>query len=103
MHKKHVAILVAGAAIASLLATVAITRSGGNENEQAGRSTVIEPGESEQEPGEEAEEEEGPGQAEEWMTLQRANPDGTIPNAAITEAIAQSKAAGKTSMGSPST
>src|SRR5215208_7903754 len=28
--------------------------------------------------------------AEEWMYLQRANPDGSIPDAAVSEAIAQS-------------
>src|SRR5919106_4375765 len=44
-----------------------------------------------------------PDGAEEWMYLQRANPDGSIPDAAVTEAIAQSRAAGKASQGSPST
>ena len=37
------------------------------------------------------------------MYLQRANADGSIPDAAVNEAIAQSKAAGKASQGSPST
>ena len=37
------------------------------------------------------------------MYLQRANPDGSIPDAAVNEAIAQSKAMGKASKGSPST
>jgi len=41
--------------------------------------------------------------AEEWMYLQRANPDGSIPDAAVTEAIAQSTAMGTSAMGSPST
>jgi photosystem II stability/assembly factor-like uncharacterized protein len=41
--------------------------------------------------------------ADEWMYLQRANADGSIPDAAVNEAIAQSKAAGKASQGSPST
>lgn len=41
--------------------------------------------------------------AEEWMFLQRANPDGSIPDAAVTEAIAQSNAMGSAAMGSPST
>jgi len=44
-----------------------------------------------------------PDGAEEWMYMQRANPDGSIPDAAIAEAIAQSKAAGKASKGSPAT
>ncbi len=41
--------------------------------------------------------------AEEWMYLQRANPDGSIPDAAVTEAIAQSTAMGAASAASPST
>ena len=41
--------------------------------------------------------------AEEWMYLQRANADGSIPDAAVTEAIAQSAALGTQSMGSPAT
>ena len=41
--------------------------------------------------------------AEEWMYLQRANPDGTIPDAAINEAIAQSEQMGTAAMGSPAT
>lgn len=41
--------------------------------------------------------------AEEWMYLQRANPDGSIPDAAIKEAIAQSTSMGQAAMGSPST
>ncbi|WP_378055005.1 WD40/YVTN/BNR-like repeat-containing protein [Actinophytocola glycyrrhizae] len=41
--------------------------------------------------------------AEEWMYLQRANPDGSIPDAAVAEAIAQSGRMGTTAMGSPST
>jgi photosystem II stability/assembly factor-like uncharacterized protein len=41
--------------------------------------------------------------AEDWMYLQRANADGSIPDAAVNEAIAQSKAAGQASMGSPAT
>ena len=40
--------------------------------------------------------------ADDWMYLQRANADGTIPAAAVNEAIAQSKAAGQASQGSPS-
>src|SRR3954447_10704744 len=41
--------------------------------------------------------------ADDWMYLQRANADGTIPAAAVNEAIAQSKAAGQASQGSPAT
>ncbi len=41
--------------------------------------------------------------AEEWMYLQRANPDGLIPDAAVNEAIAQSKKMGTASKGSAST
>jgi photosystem II stability/assembly factor-like uncharacterized protein len=44
-----------------------------------------------------------PDGAEEWMYLQRANADGSIPDAAVNEAIAESKAMGKQSQGSPST
>ena len=41
--------------------------------------------------------------AEEWMYLQRANADGSIPDAAVREAIAQSNRMGAASKGSPST
>ena len=44
-----------------------------------------------------------PDGAEEWMYIQRANADGSIPDAAVNEAIAQSKEMGKASKGSPST
>ena len=44
-----------------------------------------------------------PDGAEEWMYLQRANADGSIPDAAVNEAISQSKAMGKASQGSPAT
>ena len=44
-----------------------------------------------------------PDGAEEWMYLQRANADGTIPDAAVNEAISQSKAMGQASKGSPAT
>jgi hypothetical protein len=40
--------------------------------------------------------------AEEWMYLQRANADGSIPDAAVTAAIAQSTKMGAAAMGSPS-
>ncbi|MFC7491942.1 MULTISPECIES: WD40/YVTN/BNR-like repeat-containing protein [unclassified Knoellia] len=41
--------------------------------------------------------------AEEWMYLQRANADGSIPEDAVREAVAQSTSMGKASQGSPST
>jgi photosystem II stability/assembly factor-like uncharacterized protein len=41
--------------------------------------------------------------AEDWMYLQRANPDGSIPDAAVNAAIAQSKQMGIAAKGSPST
>jgi photosystem II stability/assembly factor-like uncharacterized protein len=41
--------------------------------------------------------------ADDWMYLQRANADGSIPDAAVNEAIAQSKAMGEASQGSPAT
>lgn len=41
--------------------------------------------------------------AEEWMYRQRANDDGTIPDAAVTEAIAQSEQMGTMAMSSPNT
>lgn len=41
--------------------------------------------------------------AEEWMYLQRANADGSIPDAAVTAAITQSRAMGEQSKGSPAT
>ena len=44
-----------------------------------------------------------PDGAEEWMYLQRANADGSIPDAAVNEAISQSKAMGQASKGSPAT
>ena len=44
-----------------------------------------------------------PDGAEDWMYLQRANADGTIPDAAVNEAISQSKAMGQASKGSPAT
>jgi photosystem II stability/assembly factor-like uncharacterized protein len=44
-----------------------------------------------------------PDGAEEWMYLQRANADGSISDVAVEEAIAQSKAAGRASKGSPAT
>ena len=41
--------------------------------------------------------------AEEWMFLQRANADGTIPDAAVSAAVAQSNQMSMAAMGSPAT
>jgi photosystem II stability/assembly factor-like uncharacterized protein len=41
--------------------------------------------------------------AEEWMYMQRANPDGSIPDAAVVDAVGQSKQMGKAAKASPST
>ena len=90
MHaRKYASIVAAAAALTILLAagTAAVTKSDGTEHVATGLSNVM------------AE----PVGAEEWMYLQRANADGSIPDAAVIEAIAQSKAAGKASQGSPST
>jgi photosystem II stability/assembly factor-like uncharacterized protein len=89
MRRKHLAILVAAAAIAIVLAaaTAAITRSNGTEHAQAAPSNVTA----------------DPVGADDWMYAQRANADGSIPRDAVLDAIAQSKAAGIASKGSPST
>jgi photosystem II stability/assembly factor-like uncharacterized protein len=89
MQTRKFAAIVAVAAALILLAagTAAVTRSDGTEQAATGLSNVT------------AE----PDGAEEWMYLQRANADGSIPDAAVNEAIAQSKAAGIASQGSPST
>ena len=87
--KKHVPIAVAAAALALLLAAgiASVTRGDATAPVAAAVSAPA------------AE----PDGAEDWMYLQRANPDGSIPDAAVNEAIAQSRAAGKASQGSPST
>src|SRR5262245_23820927 len=41
--------------------------------------------------------------AEEWMYMQRANADGSIPASAVLEGIAQSQVMGAVSKGTPST
>ena len=81
--------MAAAAAIAIIFAagTAAITKSDGTAHAQA---APVEPHGR-------------PGGADDWMYLQRANDDGSIPAAAVNEAIAQSKAAGQASKGSPST
>ena len=88
MYTRSPALLAAAAALIILAAIAAIvTRSDGTTRVTAAASTAV------------AE----PDGAEEWMYLQRANPDGSIPDAAVNEAIAQSKAMGKASQGSPAT
>src|SRR5262245_43866477 len=82
-------LLAAAAALVILIAagTAAMIRSDGSDQAAAGPTNVT------------AE----PDGAEEWMYMQRANADGSIPDAAVNEAIAQSKAMGQASKGSPST
>src|SRR5919198_86708 len=89
MHKKQAALVVAVAAIAIVLAaaTAAITRSNGSEHAQAAPSNATA----------------DPVGADDWMYFQRANADGSIPKDAVVDAVAQSKAAGQASQGSPST
>ena len=90
MHKRnYAAILAAAAALAIVLAatTAFVTESEGTQLAATAAPVAV------------AE----PDGAEEWMYLQRANADGSIPDAAINEAVAQSKAAGKESQGSPAT
>jgi photosystem II stability/assembly factor-like uncharacterized protein len=90
MHtRRNGPIVAAAAALVILLAagTAAVTRSDGTDHVATGQSNVMP----------------DPVGAEEWMYLQRANADGSIPDAAVNQAIAQSKAAGVASQGSPST
>ncbi len=92
MHmRKYAPFLVAAAALLILaaLGIGAVTKSGGAE--QVAAAPTTEPIGAD-----------GIG-ADDWMYLQRANADGTIPDAAVSEAIAQSKAMGIASKGSPST
>ncbi|WP_206069916.1 VPS10 domain-containing protein [Knoellia koreensis] len=44
-----------------------------------------------------------PAGAEDWMFRQRANPDGTIPDVAVREALAQSEAMSQSALGDPAT
>ena len=83
MDARKLGPIVAAAAALILLAagTAAVTRSDGKEQVSAGLSNVTA----------------DPVGAEEWMYLQRANPDGSIPDAAVNEAIAQSRALGSAS------
>ncbi|HET9665762.1 MAG TPA: hypothetical protein VFP09_03360 [Desertimonas sp.] len=86
--RKFGLIVAATAALIVLLAgTAAVTQNDGAEQAPTAQSVVTP----------------DPVGAEEWMYLQRANADGSIPDAAVNEAIAQSKAAGVASQGSPAT
>jgi Sortilin, neurotensin receptor 3, len=88
-RKKYVPIVAAAAALVIFLAavTAAVIKNDGPAHTQAALPVAA------------AE----PDGAEEWMYLQRANADGSISDAAVDAAIAQSKAAGQASKGSPST
>jgi photosystem II stability/assembly factor-like uncharacterized protein len=89
MHTRRLAPSVAAAALMTLFVVVAaiLTRSDEPRPVQGGVPAVTP----------------NPEGAEEWLYLQRANPDGSIPDAAVNEAIAQSKAMGQASKGSPAT
>jgi photosystem II stability/assembly factor-like uncharacterized protein len=82
MHKRNYAAIVAGTVVLAIL--VAATTG------VVAESDTFEPVASAQ-PVRVAE----PVGSEEWMYMQRANADGSIPDAAVNEAVAQSKAAGK--------
>ena len=88
MHRRHFAAIVAAAAAVAIVATAAFVTDSGGTKQGATVLPVAMP---------------EPDGAEEWMYLQRANADGSIPDAAVNEAIAQSKAAGQASKGSPAT
>src|ERR687893_998598 len=89
MHMRRYAPFAAAAAVIVLLAggTAAVTKGDGAKRAPTGPSNVMA----------------DPMGADDWMYLQRANADGSIPDAAVNEAIAQSKAMGKASQGSPAT
>lgn len=89
MHRKNYAAgAIAAVALAILTAAVAALVTGGNDSAPAASAPVTM-----------AE----PDGAEDWLYSQRANADGSISDAAVNEAIAESKAAGKASHGSPAT
>ena len=90
MHARDYAPIVVGAAALMILLAMgiaAVTSNDGTTNVPTVLPTVTP-------------EPEG---AEDWMYLQRANPDGSIPDAAVNQAISQSKAMGQASQGSPAT
>src|ERR687895_19402 len=80
--RRYTSILAAVTALGILIAIGAVSvtesESDGTARLQTGRTVVAA----------------NPVGAEEWMYLQRANADGSIPDAAVTQAIAQSRAAG---------
>ncbi len=86
--RAHLSIL-AVAAVTALLGAGAVSVAGSDDGDRtsapAGRVAT-----------------EDPLGAEEWMYLQRANADGLIPDAAVSQAIAQSRKMGVASNGSPS-
>ncbi len=82
MHARDYAPIVVGAAALMILLAMgiaAVTSNDGTTNVPTVLPTVTP-------------EPEG---AEDWMYLQRANPDGSIPDAAVNQAISQSKAMGQ--------
>jgi photosystem II stability/assembly factor-like uncharacterized protein len=90
MHKRNYAAIVAAvAALAFVLAATTgfVTGGDGADAVPTAYAAAIEE----------------PVGAEEWMYMQRANPDGTIPDAAVNEAIAESKADGRASRRSKGT
>src|SRR6185503_16772977 len=90
MHKRnYAAMLGAAGALAIVLAAVAAFAGKIDGTEPAARALPVAMAE--------------PDGAEEWMYMQRANADGSISDAAVNDAVAQSKAAGKASKGSPAT
>ena len=90
MHRRHFAAIVAAAAAVAIV--VAGTAAFGTDSSGTKQGATALPVAMPEPDG-----------AEEWMYMQRANPDGSIPDAAVNEAIAQSKAAGQASKGSPAT
>jgi photosystem II stability/assembly factor-like uncharacterized protein len=87
MHTRKLGPIAAAAATLTILlaaGTAAVTKSDGTEQVVAAESNVVA----------------DPVGAEEWLYLQRANPDGSIPAAAVNEAIAQSKAIPQSETGS---
>lgn len=71
-------------------AFVLVATDGSDPRAPVATGTGIEPEDFLGGDGEAEEEEENPARPEEWMWLQRANPDGSIPPAAYQEALAQS-------------
>ena len=90
MHRKNYAALIAGIAALALVLAATTGFVTSNDGTAPVAGALLAPMEE-------------PDGAEEWMYLQRANADGSIPDAAVNEAVAQSKAAGQASKGSPAT